>query len=251
MSSTRAIYLQDTFKFDHDEAVVLDIITTPEDNKIVILNETIFHPQGGGQPYDVGIITNNDSSVIFKVEKVLKNGEQVHHLGKFDPPGSTFQNDEHVKLNIDREIRLLNASIHSAGHLIDLAVQNVGYTKWTPGKGFHFSQSPYVEYNHNGQFEKEQEMIQKLELELSKLLTENGNVKIEIVPYNRVCQTLGISEVPSYLVVNQPVRMVTYGSVTCPCSGTHVQTYDQIGKKVIIKSAKKKGDKVRVSYKVE
>jgi Ser-tRNA(Ala) deacylase AlaX len=215
----------------------------------VILHLPKFHPQGGGQPSDVGTITNTDGTVVFTVKKVLKNGDVVHHFGTFENEGFTFQSHEKLKLHLDEKSRLLHASIHSAGHLLDLAVKNAGF-KWTPGKGFHFVQSPYVEYNHNGQFLKEQEMVEKITTEIDKLMQENGKVHVEVVPYDRAGEVLG-TEVPSYLTVNQPIRIVTYGSISCPCSGTHVNTFDQIGKQVIIKSAKKKGDKVRISYSVK
>ena len=41
----------------------------------VILDSTIFHPQGGGQPADTGFITSPSSDLKFMVEDVrLKDG---------------------------------------------------------------------------------------------------------------------------------------------------------------------------------
>ena len=46
---------------------------------------------------------------------------------------------------IDENKRRLYARLHSAGHLLDVAVSNIGLS-WQPGKGYHFPDSPYVEY---------------------------------------------------------------------------------------------------------
>ncbi len=38
------------------------------------------------------------------------------------------------------------AKIHSAGHLIDIAMARVGRTDLQPTKGYHFEVGAYVEY---------------------------------------------------------------------------------------------------------
>lgn len=53
----------------------------------LILDRTVFHPQGGGQPADTGFITLADSDFKFVVEDVRsKDGVVSHHkfIQKFD-----------------------------------------------------------------------------------------------------------------------------------------------------------------------
>jgi len=40
-------------------------------------------------------------------------------------------------LEIDEEKRRTYARVHSGGHLLDIAVNQLGY-QWVPGKGYHF-----------------------------------------------------------------------------------------------------------------
>lgn len=47
---------------------------------------------------------------------------------------------------IDGEFRKINARVHSAGHLLDMAMNRAGKTELKPGKGYHFVEGPYVEY---------------------------------------------------------------------------------------------------------
>ena len=47
---------------------------------------------------------------------------------------------------MNEEKRRLYARLHSAGHMLDIVVKNLKLG-WIPGKGYHFPDGPYVEYN--------------------------------------------------------------------------------------------------------
>lgn len=50
-------------------------------------------------------------------------------------------------MSLDSAKRLRNAALHSAGHAVDAAVVGaVGPGVFAPLKGYHFEDSPYVEY---------------------------------------------------------------------------------------------------------
>lgn len=49
----------------------------------MILDSTIFHPQGGGQPADTGVITDEDSGLRFIVEDVRSKDGTVMLLPSF------------------------------------------------------------------------------------------------------------------------------------------------------------------------
>ncbi len=52
-----------------------------------------------------------------------------------------------VIMKIDETRRNTNALLHSAGHLIDAAVARIGLAAaLKPGKGYHFTDNPNVEY---------------------------------------------------------------------------------------------------------
>lgn len=54
---------------------------------------------------------------------------------------------ETVSLALDTAKRILHAVLHSAGHAIDKAMKMVvGDSVFVPLKGYHFVDSPYVEY---------------------------------------------------------------------------------------------------------
>lgn len=80
-------------------------------------------------------------------------------------------------MSIDPAVRLLNARLHSAGHLIDVAVSILHYP-WKASKGYHFPDSPYVEYvgicEDTGKFKED---IQK---EIDKLFADHSEGKVDV-----------------------------------------------------------------------
>lgn len=62
--------------------------------------------------------------------------------------------DQPVTMEIDEEKRILNMKCHSKGHLIDLGVMRLPLPyELEAGKGYHFPEGPYVEYNIKGTFD--------------------------------------------------------------------------------------------------
>src|SRR5580704_14499234 len=115
---TNLVYLDDTYKFE-DTARVLSLQHVEGKGDSLILDRTIFYPQGGGQPADRGSITGDSGT--FVVEDVRQLDGVVHHFGHFST-GSLLDNAA-VRLCLESPLRLRNARLHSAGHIIDAAVQ--------------------------------------------------------------------------------------------------------------------------------
>lgn len=79
MPSTKLLYLEDMHRLEAP-ATVIEVLNENE-KQIVILNETIFYPQGGGQPYDQGIIESPNGK--FTVAEVRLADGIVRHIGSF------------------------------------------------------------------------------------------------------------------------------------------------------------------------
>lgn len=80
MPQTKLLYLED-FNLLQSEAVVTDISRDGE-RDIVVLDQTVFYPQGGGQPYDRGTIESPSKKFI--IEEVRFADGIVKHIGKFE-----------------------------------------------------------------------------------------------------------------------------------------------------------------------
>lgn len=136
---------QALFKPPHDAPSEPYILTTPS---------TIFHAQGGGQPSDTGLITSKAPAVTFQVHQVRKPSDDsaILHLGIFSPAGQRFEVDVDAEQKIDVEKRVLHSRIHTAGHVIGLAINSLMKDGKLPselkdGKASHYPGAAFVEFS--------------------------------------------------------------------------------------------------------
>ena len=122
----------------------------------LVLNETLFHAQGGGQPSDSGVITvlnddGSESDAKFEVNfvKRIPDGGLILHMGSFAAGSeASFTPGARVRLAIDAEKRSLHSKLHSAGHALDAAMcklkdaGNAYAAALIPTKGYHFPDAP-------------------------------------------------------------------------------------------------------------
>ncbi len=198
---------------------------------VIILDQTVFYPQGGGQPYDTGIISNDKG--IFAVAEVRYEDGAVRHIGTFER-GELSAYDT-VTCEVDIEKRKLHTRLHSAGHLLDIAVKELSL-KWKPGKGYHFPQGPYIEYAGNLEGREVLDLIKEIEEKCKEIIGRNITTKTS---FDETKTQAG-----------KPLRAVYYGDVGTPCGGTHVANLSDIGTVTIRKIKQEKGI-IRVSYGVE
>ncbi|PIR55254.1 hypothetical protein COU74_02530 [Candidatus Peregrinibacteria bacterium CG10_big_fil_rev_8_21_14_0_10_36_19] len=235
---TKLIYLEDTYLFE-SEAEVKEIKNT-EKGLAIILDQTIFYPQGGGQPTDHGKITTEN--VVFNVADVrLDEDGVVYHFGNFQ--NGTIKPGEKVTLKVDKERRINNAKLHSAGHLIAEAVKKLEIPGIKPVKGFHFPEGPYVEYE--GTLENPQEYIPEIEKTVNELVEEDIKVEKEELSTEEA-EKKGV-----WAPTGKSARIVYFqGYEQRGCGGTHVKASGEIGKIEIRKISSKKG-MTKISYIVE
>ena len=243
MSYTKLNYLTDTYQFE-DQSTVLDILTQNDSNQSIILDSTIMYPQGGGQPYDLGVLTQDD--IVFKVSEVRFKDGVVYHIGKFE--SNSFATNSVVQVHVDSERRLLNARLHTAGHLVDDALFSLNY-KLHPLKGYHYPDGPYVEYE--GELKGDLTQIAKeVEVKINEIIKTNYNVHNEIV--NSIEELkFKCMYIPSHIPDGKPIRIVYVSdpSKGQPCGGTHVKSLLEVGN-VLIPKIKIKSSNTRVSYQI-
>lgn len=239
---TQLKYFEDSELYEY-AAIVLSIEEL-NGRYAIILDQTIFYPQGGGQPYDLGVIEGPNG--IFDVQEVRLVEDVVYHYGLFRTGMITV--GQKVKLMINQERRKINARLHSAGHLIDVALENIG-VKLEPTKGFHFPEGPYVEYK-GIIAEEDREKIQKqLEEEVNSLISRGNEVRIQYASKEELIYLCGV--VPDYINDDKPIRVITIsGKLGYPCGGTHVKNISDINR-ITINKIKSKSGNTRISYTIQ
>jgi misacylated tRNA(Ala) deacylase len=103
---TRALYLEDSYLRECDATVV-----SVKDGKYVVLDQTIFYPKGGGQPWDTGKVLRGDEA--YNVVYVGKFSGEISH--EVDRSGLKERDKVHCVLDWERRYKLMRS--HTAAHL--------------------------------------------------------------------------------------------------------------------------------------
>lgn len=135
----------------------------PDTDFVLTVQETIFHPQGGGQPSDEGTITVTDAegeeengtppTLEMKAARhAAHNDDIVLHLVRPTNPSTTttsLQPGTAVHLSVNAQKRHLYSRLHTAGHVLGSAVRrSVGsrIPDFDELKASHFPDSAACEF---------------------------------------------------------------------------------------------------------
>jgi alanyl-tRNA synthetase len=123
--ATLKLYYEEPSAFDFD-AVVLDSF-----DDFVILDKTLFFPEGGGQPADTGSLNLKEENRTLKVQDVQEVEGVILH--KIENSGGISKGSV-VSGHIDAERRIAHTRHHSATHIVVCAARNVlGSHVWQAG----------------------------------------------------------------------------------------------------------------------
>jgi len=239
--ATKLLYL-DSFDVKVCTATIQTVDVMDDERIQVTLDQTCFYPRGGGQDWDTGTIRAQDA--VLKVEEVRLDPEGiVQHIGALE--SGDLQSGAAVECRVDGPRRDINTRLHSAGHVVDMAVQKLGYG-WRPGRGAHYPHMSFVEYSGELAPEQYDDVRAAIQSEVDNIVAEGGDSEIRFMPVEQMHTVCAY--VPENIPTNKPARVVIYnGTFGCPCGGTHVSNIRQIGKVTISKLKSKKGV-IKVSY---
>lgn len=195
-----------------------------KDGYHIVLEDTAFYPEGGGQPGDTGVL--NDIEV--KDTKRRKD-DVIYHLCEKEIAVGT---KVHGSINWERRFDFMQN--HSGEHIVSgLIHQMTGYEN----VGFHMGE--VIQIDISGPLSWEQ--LTTIENQANNIVY--SNVPIEITyPSDSELETL---EYRSKKELIGKVRIVTIPNAdVCACCGTHVATTGEIGL-IKILSVEKHKDGVR------
>lgn len=241
MSTTKLVYMDDFGVTEcNAEVVSLD---EHEGKQVVVLDQTCFYPKGGGQDFDQGTIISGSAS--FEVEAVFFVEGEVKHIGHYT--NGTFEVGDTVNCKVAEDRRLLNTRLHSGGHLLDMAVRQLGWD-WVPGKGAHYPDMSFVEYSGEFDGEQKEKYINELQAEINKIIAMGSTNTIKFMTVEEMAATGAV--VPDNLPKGKPTRAVFYDDFAVPCGGTHVKDVKDVGK-LTVTNIKRRSGNIKVSYRVE
>lgn len=228
MESTKKLYDDDAYETEF-EATVISCEQTEKDGKRVyqvVLDQTLFFPEEGGQSPDQGKI--NDIEVL---DVQTKKDIVTHTLADAVEAGST------VKGKIDWKHRFYNMQQHSGEHIFSgLVHTKYGYEN----VGFHLS-NQIVTMDFNGVLSEEQ--AAEIEYEVNEAIVKNIPIEVTF-PTKEALEKL---EYRSKIEIDGQVRIVTIpGYDVCACCAPHVKRTGEIGMLKVMNIQSYKGG-VRIS----
>ncbi len=195
-----------------------------EGDKIaIVLNQTTFYPEGGGQAGDCGILSND--SVTIEITDTRKGANNtIKHIG-FVKSGEVKVNDELITL-VNKDVRMASARNHTATHLLHKVLKEV--------LGEHVNQAGSLVNAERLRFDVTHfEAISKDEL---RLIEEKVNDAI-LASLEINCENMGINEAKEKGATalfgekyGMEVRVVSMGDFSIElCGGTHLKNTSQVG----------------------
>lgn len=192
----------------------------------IVLDRTVFYPEGGGQPGDTGILECADGGAI-AVANTLKGADGILHVPSegAKSPGV----GERVTARIDWDRRYLHMRVHTALHVLCAHVEGaVTGGSIGPGKG-------RLDFDIPGERPDKEALTAKLMevVEADHPLTISWISDAELESNPDLVRTMSVKPPTGA----GKVRMIRVGDAVDfqPCGGTHLKSTGEIGKIAVSK----------------
>ena len=202
-----------------------EIVSTINEGEkaIIVLDETSFYAEGGGQAGDLGTLENEDA--IFEVVDTKKGANNtIKHIG-FVKKGKISVEDK-LESKVNKEIRMASARNHTATHLLHEALKQV--------LGDHVNQAGSLvtperlrfDVTHFEPISKEE--LKVIEEKVNEAILNSLDIKWEIMNIKEAKEK-GAMALFGEKYGNE-VRVVSMGDYSVElCGGTHLNNTSQVG----------------------
>jgi Ser-tRNA(Ala) deacylase AlaX len=231
---TDALYLKDSYRRECDATVV-----SVKDGKYVILDQTIFYPKGGGQPWDIGrLVKENEVYDVVYVGKF--SGEISHEVGR-----AGLRTGDKVRCELDWERRYKLMRSHTAAHVFASLL--------CKGTGALVTGNQLEEDRIRFDFSLDKYDPQTLTLyldEANELFKKDIPVKWYELPKEEALKIPGVVKMAEALPPDIPnLRIVEIVGVDKQADGgTHVRSLREVGQIRLLKTQNKGKNNRRVYF---
>ncbi len=203
----------------------------------VVLDETYFYPEGGGQDPDTGYIEGR------RVTNVQLSGNIIVH--EFE--GRGFREGEIVSCSVDRERRLNLMRHHTATHvMIAAARKSLGNHVWQAG-AHKQSEVSRLDITHYAQLTPAE--IADMEERVNAVVFEDRKISVEVMDRITAEGRYGFRLYQGGVVPGKDIRVVTIdGWDVEACAGTHCERTGEIGTVKILQTQRIQDGVVRIEF---
>ncbi|MBD3208922.1 alanyl-tRNA editing protein [Candidatus Woesearchaeota archaeon] len=229
----RALYMDDAYLKEFDA-----VVKSVKDDKYVVLDNTAFYPNGGGQPFDTGKLVKD--GVAYPVDYVGKFDGDISH--EVSEPGLQVGDEVRGAIDWDRRYRLMRA--HTAAHVVSAVFYHDFNCRIT---GNQLSEEKIrIDFDLDG-FDRGalQSSIDKV----NNILAQNLPVTVTYLSREQALQDSSLVKLAGVLPpAVQELRIVAVGGVDRQADGgTHVRNTSEVGPLELLK-VENKGKRNRRVY---
>ena len=215
MPKTKLLYYDNEYLKEFDAVVLYS-----NDNK-VILDRTVFYPEGGGQPCDIGFLNTDEQS--FNVTDVQKSGDVIIHFvdGKLNV-------GEIVHGRIDWKRRIAIMRHHTGTHIIAGAAREVlGNHIWQSGSQLGEKQAR-LDVTHYTRITEKQ--LKEIELRSNEIVLKNLHVEKSFLDRNTAEKRYGFRLYQGGAPKGNEIRVIRISDYEVQaCGGTHLNSTLEAG----------------------
>lgn len=218
---TRELFYEDPYMRSF-KAKVLRVV----DGRYVVLDQTAFYAEGGGQPADIGLLRHAGGEA--KVVDVQRVGHVIVHVVEGQPPPEGAE----VAGEIDWARRYALMKMHTGTHVLIQSIRRVlGPHIWQAGAQKDIPSSRIDVTHYKLPTPEEIAQIEKL---ANSVVQANLPVLVRIMPRNEAEAKYGFILYQGGVVPARGIRLVQVGPDDAPfdvqaCGGTHLRQTGEIG----------------------
>ncbi|MDX1747769.1 MAG: alanine--tRNA ligase-related protein, partial [Halobacteriales archaeon] len=218
LPSTERLYYEDA-GLSEFEAVVLDVFERDEGYDVV-LDQTMFYPEGGGQPPDHGTLSSDDRTASV-TDVQIRDGVILHRVDE-DPGKGEFVKGQ---LDVTRRRRLMRH--HTATHLVIHAARQVLGDHVRQAGAQKGTTSSRIDIQHYRRVSREE--AKEIEQQANEYVMANSPVKQEWPDRHEAESTHGFDLYQGGVPAGEQIRLIHVAEDVQACGGTHVKRTGDIG----------------------
>jgi len=238
LPETDRLYYDDQERTEF-EAVVLEVFERGDGTYDVVLDQTMFYPEGGGQPPDHGTLSTDDVTVeVSDVQRV--DGVIVHTCGS-DPGKGEFvrgQVDVQRRRRLMRHHTATHIVIHSARQVLGDHVRQAGAQKGV--------ESSRIDVSHYDSVSRAE--VKEIEHRANDVVRENTPVTQEWPDRNEAEAEYGFDLYQGGIPAGENIRLIHVDDDVQACGGTHVARTGDIGTIKILGTERVQDGVVRFTF---
>ncbi|MGM0387399.1 MAG: alanine--tRNA ligase [Natrinema limicola] len=237
LPETEKLYYDDQQRTQF-EAVVLDVFER-EDGYDVVLDQTMFYPEGGGQPADTGTLSTDDTTV--EVEDVQIEDDVILHRTDENPGKGELVNGQ-----IDGGRRRQLMRHHTATHIVIHATRQVLGEHIRQAGAQKGVESSRIDVRHYDRISRED--VKRIEDRANEIVMDNTSVTQEWPDRHDAEAEHGFDLYQGGIPPGEQIRLIHVDEDTQACGGTHVARTGDIGAIKILNTERVQDGVERITF---